>query len=173
MGYLKPDSQVSRNFHDIYQDLSGSFPLNVVMEGGDPDYFENPSNIRQISDLQKTLATISGVDKTVSFADYLMLVNYAMNRFDPGYYVIPDEAIEVRMLVNNYKMLLGDDMLKRFMSPDFSKANVLLFTHIASSNGFLEARDQILNAGPRYRCRMPWAAASPALEWQSPPAAGC
>ena len=145
MGYLKPDSQVSRNFHDIYQDLSGSFPLNVVMEGGGSDYFENPFNIRQISELQKRLATISGVDKTVSFADYLMLVNYAMNQFDPGYYAIPDEAIEVRMLVNNYKMLLGDDMLNRFMSPDFSKANVLLFTHIASSNGFLAARDEILN----------------------------
>lgn len=144
MGYLKPDSPVSRNFHDIYRDLSGSFPLNVVMESGDADYFENPSHIRQISDLQKMLATISGVDKTVSFADYLMLVNYVVNRFDPGYYAIPDEAIEVRMLVNNYKMLLGDDMLKRFMSPDFSKANLLLFTHIASSNGFLDARDQIL-----------------------------
>jgi uncharacterized protein len=145
MGYLKPDSPVSRNFHDIYQDLSGSFPLNVVMESSDANYFQNPSHIRQILDLQKTLATISGVDKTVSFADYLMLVNYVINRFDPGYYAIPDDAIEVRMLVNNYKMLLGDDMLKRFMSPDFSNANVLLFTHIASSNGFLAARDQILN----------------------------
>ena len=145
LGYLKADSPASRNFHDIYQDLSGSFPLNVVMEGNDSNYFEDPSHIRQISDLQKRLTTLSGVDKTVSFADYLMLVNYAINQFDPKFYAIPDEAIEVRMLVNNYKMLLGDDMLKRFMSPDFSKANVLLFTHIASSNGFLTARDNILS----------------------------
>ena len=103
------------------------------------------------------LEKLPGVDKTVSYADYLMLVNYAMNQFDPRYYAIPEEAFEVRMLVNNYKMLLGQDLLTGFMNPEFSKANMLLFTHIASSNGFLDAREKFFSS-----C----GSSSPSCNWQ-------
>ncbi len=33
VGYLKEGAEVKRNFIDIYQDLSGSFPVNIVMGG--------------------------------------------------------------------------------------------------------------------------------------------
>ena len=48
------------------------------------------------------------------------------------------------MLMNSYKIMLGDDMFSRFMNAEFSKANILLFTHISSSGDFLETRDEIL-----------------------------
>jgi uncharacterized protein len=145
MSYLKADAPVSQHFHDIYKDLSGSFPLNVTMEGNSSDYFEIPAHVNEILNAQKLLEKLPGVDKSMSYADYLMLVNYAMNRFDPDFYAIPEEAFEVRMLINNYKMLLGQDLLSSFMNPEFSKANVLLFTHIASSNEFLDIRKKMLS----------------------------
>ena len=145
MSYLKADMPVSQHFHDIYKDLSGSFPLNVIMEGNGADYFETPAHVNQILQAQRILEKLPGVDKAMSYADYLMLVNYAMNQFDPKFYAIPEEAFEIRMLINNYKMLLGQDMLTSFMNPEFSKANILLLTHIASSNEFLDARKNILS----------------------------
>ena len=39
VGYLKEDTPVKRNFKDIYQDLSGSFPINVVMGQSAADFF--------------------------------------------------------------------------------------------------------------------------------------
>jgi hypothetical protein len=108
------------------------------------DYFENPQHLADIARIQEFLATLPGVDKTVSFADYLKLVNYALNRFEQQYYALPQEAFEVRMLINNYTTMLGEDMLRSFMSPDFSKANILLLTHISSSKAFLQIRDEIL-----------------------------
>ena len=48
------------------------------------------------------------------------------------------------MLINSYRTMLGDDMLNSFMSPEFSKANILLLTHISSSAQFLETREKIL-----------------------------
>ncbi len=144
IGYFKEDTPVRRNFHEIYQDLSGSFPINVVMAGKETDYFEDPKNVADISRIQKYLETLPGIDKTISFADYMMLVNYALNRFEPKYYTLPEEAFEVRMLINNYTTLLGQDMLDRFMSADFSKANILLLTHISSSRDILQTRDKIL-----------------------------
>ncbi|MGD8776903.1 MAG: MMPL family transporter, partial [Syntrophobacterales bacterium] len=143
--YFKKDTAVSRHFHDIYKDLSGSFPINVVMASEEEDHFENAEHIGDIARLQEFLTTLPGVDKTVSFADYLKLVNYASNQFEPKYYALPEEDFEVRMLMNSYKIMLGDDMFSRFMSSDFAKANILLLTHISSSSDFLQTRDLIFS----------------------------
>ncbi len=145
IGFFKAHTTISRHFHDIYKDLSGSFPINVVMDGGEDDFFEQSSNVVRIQKLQQYLETLPGVDKTVSFADYLQLVNYATNKYNPANYTIPEQDFEIRMLINSYKTLLGEDMLARFMNPTYSKANILLLTHISSSRDFLTIRDTILS----------------------------
>jgi predicted RND superfamily exporter protein len=144
VGYFKADTEVSRNFHDIYQHLSGSFPLNVVLSA-EEDFFENPEHLALIETVQNFIADQEGVDKTISFADYMKLVNYATNRFEPEQYKLPTEGFEVRMLVNSYRSMLGADMLTAFMDPTFSKANILLLTHISSSGDILALRDHITN----------------------------
>jgi len=142
--YLKDDAAVKRNFIDIYRNLSGSFPLNVVMGQSQPDYFDKPQHLADIARMQAYLATLPGVDKTLSFADYLKLVNYVLNRFEPKYYSLPAEDFEVRILMNNYTTILGEDMFTRFMNPDHSKANILLLTHLSSSRQFLALREKAL-----------------------------
>ncbi|MGD9261871.1 MAG: MMPL family transporter [Desulfobacterales bacterium] len=144
IGYLKDDAAVKRNFVDIYQDLSGSFPINIVMGHSETDYFRDPQHLAEIGRLQEFLDTLPGVDKTLSFADYLKLVNYVLNHFEPEYYRLPAEGFEVRMLLNNYATILGEDMLARFMSPDFSKTNIVMLTHISSSRKFLQLRQKTL-----------------------------
>ncbi|MEJ2284841.1 MAG: MMPL family transporter, partial [Desulfobacterales bacterium] len=145
IGFFKARTTISRHFHDIYRDLSGSFPINVIMDGGQDDFFEDPQKIASISKLQHYLETLPGVDKTVSFADYLQLINYATNQYNPDYYTLPAEGFEVRMLINSYKTMLGDEMLTRFMNSAFSRANILLLTHISSSRDFLTIKDSILS----------------------------
>ena len=143
VGYFKENTPVKRNFNDIYRHLSGSFPINVVMGSPQGDYFENPTHLADIARLQGFMEKLPGVDKTISVADYLKLVNYALNKFEQQHYVLPQEGFEVRMAINNYTTLLGQDMLTRFMSPDFSKTNILLLTHISSSKDFIQVRDEI------------------------------
>ena len=145
VGYLKENTEVKRNFDDIYQHLSGSFPINVAMENPEANYFEDPDHLADIARLQEFLEKLPGVDKTVSFADYLMLINYSLNHFEPPSYVLPQEGFEVRMAINNFATILGEDMLTRFMSSDFSKTNILLLTHISSSKDFLQIRDKIID----------------------------
>jgi CRP-like cAMP-binding protein/preprotein translocase subunit SecF len=142
--YLKEGAEVKRNFIDIYQDLSGSFPVNIAMGGPEADFFENPSNLADIARLQKFLDSLEGVDKTLSFADYLKLVNYVLNRFEAEYYRLPQEAFEVRMVLNNFKTILGEDIFSRFMNADLSKTNIILLTHLSSSQKFLQLREKTL-----------------------------
>jgi len=142
--YFKDDAPVSRNFHDIYQHLSGSFPVHVVLTSAQTDYFENSQNLTQIKQFQEFLETLPKVDKTISFADYLMLVNYTLNHYEPKYYALPAEDFEIRMAINNYKTILGEDLYARFMTPALNNANILMLTHLSSSSEFLETREAIL-----------------------------
>ncbi|MBW1780129.1 MAG: MMPL family transporter [Deltaproteobacteria bacterium] len=143
VGFFKKDTPVARHFNDIYQDMSGSFPLSVVVDSGEDGYFENPEHLKKIDEIQRFLSSLPGVDKTISFADYLRLVNYATNQYKPESYALPEEPFEIRMLVNSFKTMLGQDMLRRFMSPDFSRANIMLRTHISSSIDFLSTEARI------------------------------
>jgi predicted RND superfamily exporter protein/two-component sensor histidine kinase len=143
VGYFKESTPVSQHFHDIYRDMAGSFPLSIVLDSKVEDYFEKPAHVRALLNIQKYAVSLQGIDKGISFADYLMLVNYASNRYNKAYYAIPEEGFELRILINKYRSVLGDDMFNRFMSPDLSKTTILLRTHISSSRRFLEVKKKL------------------------------
>lgn len=143
VSFFKESTPVYRNFHDVYQNLSGCFPINISMSARTEDYFEEPGHVARLAELQTWLDQLPGVDKTISFADYLMLVNYVYNQYDPQYYRLPQDPYELRMLMNNFKILLGSDLLQRFMSLDYSRVNILMLTHVASSRDFLQTRDAV------------------------------
>jgi len=115
------------------------------MAADERDYFEKPEHIGRIEEVQQYLETLPGIDKSVSFADYVKLVNYALNQYELDAYMVPEEGFEVRMAINNYKLMLGEDVFTRHMNPDLSKTNILLFSHLSSSRDFLSIRDEILS----------------------------
>ena len=148
--YFRENAPVSRHFHDIYQSLSGSFPVYVTVNTSETDYFENSQHLAEMKRLQAFLETLPKVDKTISFADYLMLVNYTLNHYEPKYYALPVEDFEIRMAINNYKTILGEDLYSRFMTPELDSANILMLTHLSSSSEFLRTRQAILSFAGRH-----------------------
>ena len=142
--YFREETSIRQRFHDIYRDLAGSFPIQVVIDTKKDSYYESPDHLKKIRELQAYLDTLDGVDKTISFADYIMLINYATNHYQPESYGLPEEPFEVRILVNSYKTMLGQDMFDRFMTPDLSKTNILLRTHISSSKDLLRTKEKIM-----------------------------
>jgi len=141
--YFRESTSVHRHFFDICRDMAGSFPMNVEIDSHKGDFFESPDHLKDIENIQDFLNTLPGVDKTISFIDYLKLVRYATNRYQPSSYGLPDEGFEVRMLINDYKTMLGEDLFQRFMGKDLSKVNILLRTHISSSSDFLKTQERI------------------------------
>ncbi len=143
VAYFRESTAISRQFHDIYQDMAGSFPLNVVLDSKSDDYFEEPAHLKIIAEVQEYCDSLEGVDKTISFADYLKLINYASNRYETAFYALPQEGFEVRMIMNNFKTMLGQDTFDRFMDDSLSKTSILLRTHISSSDDFLRIKNEI------------------------------
>ena len=143
VGFFKKNTPISRNFEDIAKETSGSFPVNVVLNAKTEGYFEDPAHLKQIAEIQKFLSGLKGVDKTISLADFLKLVNYATNQYKKEAYALPEEEFEVRMLINSYKSMLGQEMFQRFMDPEMKQANILLRTHISGSRDFLALKRKI------------------------------
>ncbi len=155
--FFKRDTQISRHFHDIYKDLSGSFPVHVIGTGSAPYAFEGLEKVRALAGFEQWLDRLPGVDKAVSFVDYLKLVNYVTNQYKAEYYTLPEEPFELSMLINQFKIVLGDDMLSRFMNAEFSSANILLLTHISSSSRLLKMKKAVLaEAASRFAKDIRW-----------------
>ncbi|ACL02220.1 cyclic nucleotide-binding protein [Desulfatibacillum aliphaticivorans] len=138
--YFRADAPVLQNFHAVYQDLCGSFPVNVVVRTDVPDFFEDPENLAKLAGLSDALVGLDKVDKAVSVADYLRLAHYASNQYEGDAYVLPDQGYMVRMDVNTMKTMIGGETLARFVTQDFSSANILLLTHISGSSDFLNGK---------------------------------
>lgn len=144
LAYFRDKTAISTQFHDIYRHLSGSFPLHLVLGADREDYFLSRPALEELTDYQRFLETVPGVDKTLSLADYLMLVNYVTHRFDPDHYALPEADYAVRMLVNDFKSLLGRDILGRYISEDFTTANITMLTRLSTARAFADAEKRIM-----------------------------
>jgi diguanylate cyclase (GGDEF)-like protein len=142
--YFRESEPVTQHFHDVYQDMAGAFPVNVVVGGPTADYFSDPDNIAKLLELQDYLESIPGIDKTLSFANYVQLIYYSINNYIPTFYALPQDPAELGNILNLYKMFLGPDMSRRFMNEDRSKAAILMMMHISSGYEWLETEAQIL-----------------------------
>jgi hypothetical protein len=143
LSYFKAETPISRHFHDVYHHLSGSFPLHLEIQAKQEDYFLSVDGIKRLTDHQEYLETLPGIDKTLSFADYIMLLNYITNQFKTEYYKIPESDFQIRILENQFKSLLGRDILYRYLSTSASKANITMLTRLSSARGFMETSDLI------------------------------
>jgi uncharacterized protein len=145
MRYFKADNAVRRDFKEICSNLCGAFPVHLVVQSDQADFFEDPARLHLVEKTQRYLETLPGVDRSFSLVDYLKLIYYAANGFDTAYYRLPREAWELRMLYNNFKIILGEDLLRHLVSRDLRTANITMLTSLSSSSDFIRLRRNILD----------------------------
>lgn len=76
----------------VRQHLGGVGTLNVVMSADGERSLKDPVLLAKMDRLQRRLEATPGVGKTLSLADYVKVINRAMNGDDPAYYRIPAEV---------------------------------------------------------------------------------
>lgn len=99
---------------EIRKHFTGTSTIRVLVEGKEPDSLLNPRVVRGIAALQHTLAAEPEVTGTLSIADYVQVMNRAMNGGKADAYRIPDS----RALISQYLLLFGPRDLTRVLSPD-------------------------------------------------------
>jgi hydrophobe/amphiphile efflux-3 (HAE3) family protein len=98
----------------IRRDVTGTSTIRILVEGDAPDALLDPAVIRGIGELQDLLAAEPGITATLSLADYVKVMNRAMDGGSPDAYRVPDS----RSLIAQYLLFFDPDDLRRVLSSD-------------------------------------------------------
>jgi diguanylate cyclase (GGDEF)-like protein len=130
---------------DIHQNVSKNFPISITLKAPDKQYFFDPLNIKKIDHFQSFIESLPGIRQTLSFADHVKLANYALHSFKPQDYRLPETPLELKNLNNSLTSVLGNNASQKYISHDYSKANIIIFTQLANSNQLEQIRQAIEN----------------------------
>lgn len=132
--YFKPSSPLRQELSYIEPRLSGVGTVDISVKAGERDALRDPAKLAVMDRLQAFALTLPGVDRTMSFVDFLKDMNMSFHNENPDFYVIP----ESRELVSQYLLLYDSDDMDEFITPEYDQARILIRLSEHSSAGQAE-----------------------------------
>jgi len=139
LDYFEDESPMLQRIHILEDELAGMHTFSIVLTSGIEGTFLKVRYLEEIQKLQNFLTKSGIADKTLSFADYLTVVNRAMDAEGEGELYLPEDDA----LVQEYMLFLKHEHVKSFVSGDYSKARILVRHRIESSYKLGQALDKI------------------------------
>ncbi len=130
MTSFSKNSEVRKSFELVNKKLGGANPLYIIIDGGHPDAFKEPANLKTVQELQSWLDRQPEIGGSVSIADFIMLVNRALHNNDPAYFAIPDNRRTITQLL----FLSSSDELSRIVDSRFQTVNVIVRAKVITSD---------------------------------------
>jgi len=127
MDYLDRDSHVSQQITRLQQDLSGLETFNIIVDGHVEDAFSQVRYLGELQKLQEFLANNTRFDVSLSFADYVKVMNSVVD--DERRMELPEEDD----VVDTLAMFIGPEKIRPYVTDDYSKANILVRHNLSSS----------------------------------------
>jgi CRP-like cAMP-binding protein len=147
----------------IGEKIGGTWPFSIIVNTGKKGGATNLDLLERIKGLQTYLATLPGVDQTISQVDYFELIDRAIQSGNPGEEIIigeeggaadpppappntpittfwerPEQLKGVMQWVNNAPTALAS-----VLSPDFSTANITVRTRLTSSSDIVRTAEEV------------------------------
>ena len=119
--------------------LGGTNTISVVLRGDIEGTFLKVRYLRAVQDLQAWLEHQPGVDKTLSFADFLGVVDRGLSD-EPGARVALPETDD---LVREYMAFIDHRTVAAYVRRDFSEARIVVRHHLDASTALLGLIDAL------------------------------
>ncbi|MBN2567839.1 MAG: MMPL family transporter [Deltaproteobacteria bacterium] len=139
LGYFKKSSSIRSRSQILHDNLSGAQTFFIRVSSGFPGGFKDPDNLKQIESIQKHMAALGIFDKTKSLADDISLIHREMNDGDDKFFAVPNS----KDLIAQYLLFLQRDSIERYVTSDFSEANILVRHNISSSHELKDALSEL------------------------------
>lgn len=120
LDYFKPTSPLRISSRFIETELAGVGTLDISFMAGSDEAFKQPENLQVIETLQNKINTIEGVDKTLSFIDFIKDMNQSFHDENPEFYHIPDSAD----LISQYLLIYDAGYIQNFINDNFDHARI-------------------------------------------------
>ncbi|MFH0725668.1 MAG: MMPL family transporter [Pseudomonadota bacterium] len=127
--FFRKSSPVRTALDFVEAHLAGVGSLDISFKAEETDAFRDPANLAVIEKVQQFVSSLSGVDKTISFNDFLKDMNQSFHEEDSAYYRLPDTS----ELVSQYLLLYSSDDIEDFVNSGFNHARLTARISIHSS----------------------------------------
>ncbi|MGV6826980.1 MAG: efflux RND transporter permease subunit, partial [bacterium] len=151
MDYFKDDSALAKKAQLLHDNLAGMQTFSIILSGTE-DTFTRISRLDEIWELQEYIAVAPGLDKSVSFADFLAVIHTGLDGEGDGELYLPDEDA----VVMEYMALVDKDAASSLVSENFSQARITVRHNIDSSmelnravEGIYAAAEELISEGVR------------------------
>jgi len=144
--YFDRSSQVRHEHEVINQQIVGSNPFYLIVEGGGPDALKQWDALKKVKDLQTFVSTLPGITGSISIVDYLELLESGLNKSGEGDILIdangkiiepqkPQSFWENPANLPPVLNLIGvsPSTFKAVVSADFSRANIVVRSKVSGS----------------------------------------
>ena len=118
--FFKPDSPVRQSTVFVEKELAGVSTLDISLKAGKPDAFKQPAALGVMETLQNHVNQLDGVDKTLSFVDFIKDMNQSFHGESSAFYTLPDSAD----LIAQYLLIYESDDIRDFVNETFDHARM-------------------------------------------------
>ena len=125
-----PESEVRQSFEHANEKLNGINPFNIVVQSQVPNAFKEPSNLRQIEELQRWLEAQPEIGGVTSLVNYIKYVNRAFHDDDPDFNKIPDNKKTIGQLL----FFTESDDTERLVDSSHRAINIIVRAKIIDSD---------------------------------------
>lgn len=120
MEFFKKTSDLQKANFFVEKNLAGISTLDIYFKSDKLDDFKNPSKLLVVEKVQNYINSLDGVDKTLSFVDFLKDMNSSFHNERKDYLKIPDN----RNLVSQYLLLYDSSEIEDYINTDYNKARI-------------------------------------------------
>ncbi|MFC1608065.1 MMPL family transporter [Candidatus Latescibacterota bacterium] len=141
IAFFKDDATIIQRINEMKESLAGSNSFYIRITGREGD-FKKPEILQKIEDLRDFMNKRGWFDKTITFNDYMMLMNREMNQGNADFFTIP----ETEQVIDEYLLFLESEEVERYVTPDFDDLVILVRHNIYSAsdlkNILIELREE-------------------------------
>ncbi|MBU3951318.1 MAG: MMPL family transporter [Proteobacteria bacterium] len=130
LGYFKPGSDIRVKSRVLHDEIAGPQLFYIRVSSGSAGFFKDPENLSQIAGLMDYMQAKKWFDKEMSLVGFLKLIHMELNNGDPSFYTLP----KTKELIAQYLLTLQRGDIERYVTPDFSEANIMVRHFIGSSH---------------------------------------
>lgn len=120
LGFFKKSSPVHTSLDFVESHLAGVSSIDISFKAQDIDAFKDPEYLQVIDQVQRFVAKLEGVDKTVSFVDFLKDMNQSFHNEDELFYTVPDSS----ELIAQYLLLYDSEDTEDYINSDYDHARL-------------------------------------------------
>lgn len=129
LDYLDADAPLRTHADEVHQTLSGIHTFSIIVDGQIDNTFLQVKYLDALRKMQRIVDDAGVFDLSYSFADFVMLLNTAVDDEPAGELRFPDADDGVRELL----LFVKPTDIAGYMTPNYATARILVRHNIASS----------------------------------------